>query len=186
MEPMVKGYAIQAAIQFILDNPDLKARVPPALVQSITRAQGTFKPTAWYPRSEAMRLYEAIAGAAPNEAEAYALLKRCGESAAAAAIQGYLKLLLKVLTPKMFAGKFADFWTRDHQSGHAEVSLPEEKRFIFHLKDVGGFTHIGPIVAGFIAHAMEAIGVKDIDVKCTPWSMAVPDANDLNIEVRWR
>jgi hypothetical protein len=185
MEPNVKGYAIQAATQFILGEPELRARVPSELLANFEREDAKIKPAEWSPRSILMTRYEAVAKAAGSEADALAALQRCGRATAGTAIKGYLKLLLRVLTPSMFARKFPDFWARDHQSGTASVSLPETNRFIFHLKDVDGFTHIGQVAAGFVGFGMEAVGMKGVQVKCTPWSLAEPAPKDLDIEVRW-
>jgi len=185
MELMVKGYAIQATAEFLSSDPDLRGRLPDDFVKEAVRATSAMKATEWYGRSEAIDLYAAIARAYSSDAEAYAAFVRCGRATAGAAIKGYLKLLLKVLTPRMFASKFPDFWSRDHQSGHAEVGVIEDKRLVLRLRDVGGFDHIGPVSAGFIDFAMEAIGMKGVEVTCTPWSLATPGPNDVEIEVRW-
>lgn len=186
MEPMVKGYSILATSKFILESSGLREKLGGAFIDETTRSTSACKATEWYPRSRVIHLFNGIAKAAPSEPDAYSLLVQCGKASAEAAVQGYLKLLLKVLNVRMFASKFPDFWARDHQSGHAEVEMPELNRMLFQLKGIGGFDHIGPVSAGFIEFAMGSMGVKGLETKCAPWSLAEPAPDTIIIDVRWK
>src|SRR5690348_12475897 len=111
---MIKGYIIQQTGRFIANDPTLSKRVPGSVLSSINASEA-LKPTGFYPRQEAVLLWRAIADTQPNEEAAYAELVRCGETVGAFAAGTFLKLLLKMLTPHMFANKFPDLYKRDHQ-----------------------------------------------------------------------
>ncbi len=180
MEPNTKGYGIKAAMTFILANPEIRAKIPSGVVQEFTRVEPTLSPVGWYPRSQLKAVYEALAKTQSTEAEAYSLLERCGTATAEGATSSYMKLVLKILTPRMFASKFPDFWGRDHQNGRATVEFfGSDHHMLFRVYDVGGFSHIGPISAGFVKYLMTVIGEKGVQVTCDPWSLANPGPSEL-------
>src|ERR1700722_8696935 len=121
MEGMIKGYSVRASAQFILEEEGLSDHMPAEFLQVVAAKTSTLKPGHWYPRAEVMTLWRAVAEAGDSEATAYDNLVRCGEFSANAAAGTFLKFLLKVLTPRMFARKLPDFWAHDHQGGHIEV-----------------------------------------------------------------
>ena len=83
-----------------------------------------------------------------------------------------MKLLLKVLTPRMFARKFPDFWARDYRGGSVEVESIDDNRLVIILKGVDDLDHMGAIAAGFIGTTFEAIGVLGLQVLRPNWSLA--------------
>lgn len=186
MESNVRGYAIRAATRFLLDHDDVRSGVPGDVLEKIALAEPSLQAGDWYPRSQLRAIYETIAKAAPSDAEAYARLERCGAATADAAIAGYMRLVLKILTPRLFAAKFPGFWARDHQNGKASVHFPEgDSYMLFEIAEVGDFSHIGPVAAGLVKATMTLVCGKPVEIKCEPWSLAKPAPAEVKIAARW-
>jgi hypothetical protein len=184
VEPMIKGYAVLATSMLVVH--EYAGVVRPEILEEGERNTNLVKPIDWLPREAATRLWSAIAASRPTEQGSYMELVRVGREIGQVATSSFLKLLLKVLTPAMFASKFPDFWARDHQGSRAVIESMDENGLVIVLHDVAGFDHIGPIEAGWVAFTLEAIGQRDVEVTCSPWSLAEPGPAEVRIEARWR
>jgi len=184
MEGMVKGYMIVATGRFIMGDAAIRARVSPALLDEIAKHEKTIKPSEWIGRPDQMVLWRAIA-AGSDDATAYGDLVRCGESIADYASGTFLRLLLKMLTPGLFARKFPDLWAHDHRGGFIENDKIDAKGMQITIKDIEGFDHIGGVAPGFIRFALTAIGLKNIVTRSPNWSMTTPAPRDATIVVSW-
>ncbi len=186
MDPMIKGYIIQNAVDFMLSDTDVAQRIDRSLFRELKSGGILFGPTAWYPRTEIMRLTRAIADSQPDEKAAYDALVRCGEFGGRAAIGTFMKLLFKILTPKMFASKFPDFFKRDNQGGEPGVESIDERRVVLRAAEIEGYDHFGPYTVGFARIALGAMGLKNLEVTCSPtWSRAAPSAETVRIIATW-
>jgi hypothetical protein len=160
--------------------------VPPSLLEEARYAED-LKPTAWARRETVVALWRAIAAARPDPAVARATLVRCGTGLGNTAINSFLKILLRMLTPRLFALKFPDIWGRDMQGGgYAEIAASEDKRVAILLREVGGFDHIGPVAEGWIGFTLTSMGLKQLEMTSSPWSMEDPGPPEVRIEARWR
>jgi hypothetical protein len=186
MEGMIKGYSVRASAQFVLEDEGLRGRIPEDFLETVAAKTSTLKPGHWYPRAEVMTLWRAVADAGEGEAAAYDNLIRCGEFSANAAAGTFLKFLLKVLTPRMFARKLPDFWAHDHQGGRIEVERGEDKALTIWIKDIEGFDHVSAITTGFVGFALRATGLRNLTVRSPSWSLAQPGPRDAIVEVRWQ
>ena len=185
MEGTIKGYCILSTGRFITEDASLRQRVSKEVLAEIARQQTTIKPKDWIPRPEIMVLWRGVADAAADDAGAYSDLIRCGESIAEHATGTFLKLLLKVLTPGMFARKFPDLWAHDHQGGRIENDEIQDKSMRITIKDIEGFDHVGAAAPGFICFALKAIGLKNIVTRSPNWSRATPGPRDAPLIVTW-
>src|SRR5262249_24608167 len=122
----------------------------------------------------------------PEEASSYNNIVMCGETIANQAINTFLKLLLKMLSPRMFANKFPEIWSHDHRGGYAEPGVLDGNAMIISIRHVEGFSHVGPIAVGFVGVALRAGGLKDLKMKDQTWSRAIPGPRDIRIEATWK
>ncbi|MBX3092878.1 MAG: hypothetical protein KF801_10285, partial [Cryobacterium sp.] len=140
----------------------------------------------WYPLSTISALYSGIAQLHDgDEAKAFATLRGCGMFIAESATNTFLKLLMRVMTPSVFASKAPNIWTRDNRYGRMETELLGPREMAVHLRGVADYAHVGPVVAGFGSFAMGAVGAKDLDVKVSPWSLADSSPPDVRIVMTW-
>jgi hypothetical protein len=184
MEGMVKGYLTVATGRFITGDAALCARVPPELLVTIAEHEKSIKAQQWYTRHDVIVLWRAIA-AGSDEATAYSDLVRCGESIANYATSTFLKLLLKVLTPGMFARKFPDLWSHDHKGGRVEPDRIDDTGMRITIRDIEGFEHVSAVSAGFTTFALKSIGLKNVVTRSPNWSLTTPGPRDAVIEVSW-
>src|SRR4029078_8307514 len=95
--------------------------------------------------------------------------------------EGYLRLLLEVLTVKMFAKKAPDIWARDANFGRVVVeqtSTLEEGQLRLVFKELGRFPYFGLVAQGWLAAALEEMGHKELSVGLNGWSLANPDPGE--------
>jgi hypothetical protein len=185
MDPMIRGTTLPLTARFILGNESLKSRVPLETLAEVTRISMT-KPDIWAPRTQQVRLLKIIDEASPDEESAYRNLVEGGEWVANEAISTFLKLLLRVLSPKQFARKFPDIWLHEHKGGYVEAALGDHNTMVITIRDVKDFSHIGPVSVGFVGTALRALGLKDLKIRDVGWTRADPGPNDVRMEISWR
>ena len=141
----------------------------------------------WYPRAQWIELLRAVVSIHHDPVQSYEDLVSCGRYIAEDATNTFLRLLMKMLTPGLFARKFPEFWRRDNQGGRIEVDAARinENRVVMYIKDVEGFDHIGPVGAGYISFAMGAITGKPIQIALESWSLDRPGPPEVRYEVSW-
>jgi hypothetical protein len=186
MEGMVKGYLILVTGRMIDADERLRNRIPDEVLEEMRANAANIKDRAWRPRAEVIALWRAIAEANDDEASARSDLVRCGEAMGDYATGSFLKLLLRVLTPRMFASKFPDLWAHDHQGGSITVPKLEEKGMTIVVNDVEGFDHIAVTAMGLIHVALRAIGLKEVVIDCPSWSLANPGPREATLKVKWK
>lgn len=187
MERQIKAYALVSTRVFILDNPELRARIDPSVVKHLEEVNATVKGTDYVAWGELITPWRAICDAHAGDAEAArAALVHCGNMIGEHATNSFLKILLRMLTPQMFGTKFPSFWGRDIRgAAPAEVQFNGGKEMTITLKDVEGFDHIGPIAEGWIGFTLRTMKVKNLVVSCSPWSLETPGPPEVRIHVQW-
>jgi hypothetical protein len=187
VEPLIKGYIIQNTGRFMLQDPVLSERIPGTIIEQIEHNATAFKPHEWRPREEGMALWKVIAETHdPGDDEgAYQTLVRTGEAVGGYATGTFLKLLLKVLTPRMFARKFPDMFARDHKFGRIEIDTVEDHGMVVIFKEVGGYDYFAPFAHGWGGFALKSIGVKNLKMRLTPWSLAAPGPAEIRCDASW-
>lgn len=187
METMIRGYMVQLAARFVVEDPILSQRFPRPLFSEVRGYQWTIKPSEWVDRDKVVRIYHAIAEIhAHDERAVYDDLVRCGAAMGGFATGTFLKLILKVLTPRLFAKKFPDMWARDHQRGRIEIVSVQDTEMVMRFKDMEGYDHFAPVAVGWGGTALRGMGVRDLEMKVDPWSLAQPTAKEVLIVARWR
>jgi hypothetical protein len=185
MEPMIKGYAVRDVAQLILDTPALSRALDPEMLAFATGAARALDATAWVPRREMVALLRAIAAAHGSDEDARRALLAAGRRVCESATTTFLRLLIKVLNPRMFANKFPELFRRDHQGGSIELCEVRDDAIVLQLRDVAGFDHAGPFMAGWIGFALEALGLRVTELTVTPWSRAQPGPPCVDFAARW-
>ncbi|MCA9590120.1 MAG: hypothetical protein KC657_32675 [Myxococcales bacterium] len=148
----------------------------------------TYKGIEFYPVQHFTELLRGIAKeAGDDETTVRNEIARAGEFIAGVATSTFLKLLMKVLTPTLFAKKLPSLWERDNQGGQfvADVSKADEGRLTLELKDIEGYDYIGPIALGWVRFAMSAMGEKVLESSLEGWSLANPSPKTVTLRLRW-
>jgi hypothetical protein len=185
MDPMTRGYAVPLAARFILEDAELRPRLAPETVEYLEGLVDS-KPEHWIPRQDMVRLWSIVDEASPDEESAYRNLVRGGETVANQAINTFLKLLLRVLSPKQFARKFPDIWVHEHKGGYVEAILEGDHGMVIHIRDAEDFAHAGPIAVGFVGTALRALGLKELKIEDRGWTRAKPSSQDVRLDISWK
>lgn len=166
------------------------AKLPPSTQTKVKQAQESFavklpelKKNDWYPLSHVVDQCAAIEAEATDPDSAYDELKRCGQFIANDAASTFLKLLIKVLTPKLFARQFPEIWKRYHDFGELTADLAEidNNKVIFYMP---GYTYLAPLASGWIEYVFNAFGKSDVEVTTNnPPGTPVPET--VRFDVAW-
>lgn len=190
MEPMIRGYSVKQQLNFLERQyePAVSRRLLETIPTDVRTGLGDLKAAEWYPRAYSIGVLRAIASNhGSDEKGVYSDLARCGTFIATEATNTFLKLLMKILTPALFAKKIPEFWKRDQTGGHFEVDTSGVKDGTLKLElcDVEGFDHIGVIGIGWISYGLTAMGKSNVVVTQKGWALANPGPKNIEYHVRW-
>jgi hypothetical protein len=187
---MIRGYSIAQQFNYLETqyDPETSSRLISSIPTQVVEDIKNIRPADWYPRMHSVHVLRAIAARRPDDEEsAYNDLVRCGTFIVTEATNTFLKLLMKILTPTLFAKKIPEFWKRDQQGGRFEVDTSDAKNGNLHLQlcDVAGFDHIAVIGVGWISYGLKAMGKDDVQVKQTGWGLETPGPENISYHVTW-
>jgi hypothetical protein len=89
-----------------------------------------------------------------------------------------------VLTPRLFARQFPEFWKRYHAFGELSVELTsiETRRFVF---TTPSYDYLGTVGAGWVDFVFKAFGYTSVKVETNaPLGAPLPDIT--RFSVTWR
>ena len=188
MEFNTRGYSLTSLLKYVREglDPNLRDRTLAKVPPEIIKVCETAKPTEWYPASHTFAFYDALIEACNRDpALVEESLIGVGKFTAQEATNSFLRLLMKVLTPTLFAKKLPSLYERDNTRGKVSVEV-EEDRLVLHVEDVKGFQHVGMVSAGWVIFALESMGKKLSERKVSGWSLDDPEVSSVTVEMRWR
>lgn len=189
MEPMARGLVFKGFAAYLERECDKAQRekVYNAISGEIREILDSPGSSQWYPRSYFTELNRALAALHTQEADVLEALSCAGRNMAEIASGTFMKLLLKMLTPSLFARKFPDFWAHDNRGGRIDVesSKVADGRLDFWIREVRGFDHVGPVGRGYIQFAMSAITGSAVVVDLEGWSLSKPGPDEVHYAVSW-
>jgi len=189
-ELQARGYLIKNIANYVRDrvgtqdwtrvrqelSPDLRALV-----------DGEIKTAGWYPISQINELSGIIIGtiAKGDEEAARDVFQTCGQYCAREAINTFLKLLLKMLTPALLVKKLPDIFRRDFSDGRLVPELKGNTLICRHY-DLPDFKHCAPYSSGFVMASFDAMGKSIEKVSVRNWSLAEPYVDGTCYEISWK
>jgi hypothetical protein len=187
--PMIRGYSLNQTAKYLdarLDG-EQRRRAIDTLPAAVRDQLGSWKPVEWYPREHSSALFRAIAATRSDEQGAFDALAGCGEYIATEATNTFLKLMMRIMSPTLFAKKIPEFWKRDQRGGffEADVSAADRAVIRMRLADVEGYDHIGIVSIGWIRFGMTALGKHDVRITQTGWTAGQPAPREIRYEVTW-
>lgn len=189
-EQVIRGYLIHGCMDYIDGfETEERERMYSSLASDVSRDRSSYDKMSWYPLKTICELNGAIARVHHgDEAKAYEALRNCGRSIAEAATNSFLRLLMRIMTPAVFAKKAPDLWARDNRHGRMETDTSRlaDRHLVINLRGVGGYDHAGPVCAGFGMFALKAVGGNDIDVKVSGWSLGTPGPSEVRLDMTWK
>jgi len=181
-EPKVRGMLVQGLASFVEKRfePGLRGRIMEAISADVRAALPTIQKNEWYPRRYALDFCRAIASVTGDDKN----IELAGTHIANEATNTFMKLLIKVLTPKMFARQFPEFWKKYNSHGviTPDTSRIDERYAGFRID--GTFDYLHLLAVGFLVFVFDALGKKGVQVthNVPPGQSNVAD---LLLEVTW-
>lgn len=176
-QPKIRGFFTRSVNLFVERSydPPLRQRILDAVPAEVRAAAPSADRNAWYPLEYITGYWGAIDKVLGDRERTRREIQRCGEFVATEATNTFLKLLIKVLSPKMFARQFPDVWRRWHDFGDVDVDTSEVdgRRMKFACT---GYDYAPFIGRGFLVHMFTMLG-KDglvIEDNCPPDQIYVP------------
>ena len=182
----VRGAFTQLAYKFVETHYEpavrdkIIASMDPAVVASIPKLSDT----GWYPLEHFVSICDAIAKNRTLD-QTEDEVRRLGQSIAEAALGTFLKLILKILTPALFANKYDSFWKRYHNFGgmHCDVTEIESNHIILYYPVYPWVHLIGP---GWAETTFKAMGKPNVSTFTDlPRGLREASVKELATHVRW-
>ena len=189
-EMQLRGYMIVHTAQYLREKlgeaewvrscNGLSAELQQALSSEVKHGD-------WYPMSHFTQLSRVITTklAKGDTDQARKALHDCGRYVAGEATNTFLKLLLKMLTPGLFAKKLPSVFRRDFSAGRLESAL-SGRTLSCRYYEVPGFEHCAAVASGFAAQAFEAMGKEVENFSIHNWSLAEPCIDGAWFELTWK
>ncbi|NUP12534.1 MAG: hypothetical protein HOW73_41345 [Polyangiaceae bacterium] len=140
--------------------------------QMVERAN--IKQDAWYPLQPFANICRSLDELYDDPQEGFQAVRRAGKCIAEDGASTYLRLLMKVLTPKLFIRQFPGLWKRYHDFGELTIDMQDiDKNRVVAI--MPAYPCVYGLAAGWIEFAFAAFKAK-ADLKCDyPWRGETPD-----------
>lgn len=184
----VRGYAVANAAKYLrqqLGEAEAQ-RVFDSMSPATRETISSKKPADWAPVSALSELTRAIAAqAGGNDARAQEMLINAGVFMAEEAANTFLRLMLKLITPELFAKKIPSIWSRDFTRGQLTAeAFPN--RIVCRTQDMAGFDHAVCTAAGFVTYIFQNMGKKIEGTTLSGWSLSKPCEPGASFELTWQ
>src|SRR5262245_61772472 len=130
-----RGYMVLSTIACLEANynEEQKKRVYDQLSPDVRDMLGKHDKVHWYPVHHVSDLFRGIALLDDDEKKAHDRLVQVGRYIGSNATNTFLKLILRIMTPRLFAAKVGDFWARDHKIGVLKADASRVSERIIHV-----------------------------------------------------
>jgi len=186
MERLIKGVHILPLHDFIaeLDDDERKAGIYDRMRQETREMLKSVQREQWRPMQLVADINDAIYTSCNEPAEGYADMVAAGKVIADYAAGTYVRLLIKLMTPKILASKWPAIWSKSHNFGEMKCKLETDRLLRMTLDDVRDYTHVGPSTVGFLTFSLNAMGLPDAKVVQLERE-ASPNSTRYEFQVTW-
>jgi hypothetical protein len=180
----VRGYAIVHAGKYLREAGGQKAIE--ALSAPLQRVLDVATPVAWTPVSHMAELFHAVAKLGDGDEEkARHHLEKCGEYQGMAATSTFLRLVMKVLTPAMFAKKLPTLWSRDSTVGSYSCDVFDD-HIVCRMHGMESLEHFAPTSVGYVRFTLGAMGKEVLSSTLHGWSLKEPSSSLMWFDMYWK
>jgi hypothetical protein len=146
----------------------------------------SMKSNDWYPMDPLAEITGAIIAANEgNPAMAEHDIIELGKFIGREATNTFLRLIIRVLTPRLFAKKLQAIYLRYYSVGSLSVDVTED-RMVISFTGTKGFPHLPAIVVGWLSGVFEIMGKQLVSYKTTSWSITNPYNESFDVELVWK
>jgi uncharacterized protein (TIGR02265 family) len=186
MERLVKGLHILPLHDFIaeLHGEERRGLIYDRMRHDTREMLKIVQRDEWRPMALVADINDAIYVSRNEPAEGYADMVAAGKVIADYAAGTYVRLLIKLMTPKILASKWPDIWRKSHNFGEMKCQLETDHLLRMTLEDVRDYTHVAPSIVGFLTFSLNAMGLPDAQVVQLDRD-ASPNSTRYEFQVTW-
>lgn len=162
----VRGFMLGNAVRFVEETypPAKRQTIESAYSPELRRLAGRIERNTWYPLEHLIEVFDGLALVHRDPKELGEAVERAGRFLAEEATNTFMRLLLKILTPRLFASKFNEFWKRYHEFGELRYDVSDIDRNVVRF-EIEGYDYLHFLASGWIRHVFEALGKSGIRVE---------------------
>lgn len=187
MTTKAKGFAIRSIGEYIQTlDPALRQRIEAGMTSEQLKVLYEGVGDEMYPYEFYGATYRAIANAFDNPEEGRRAVETAGGYAAEAMTNSFMRNLIRMMTPALFAQKCAQFMGRDFEGFEGggpdisyDLSREKEGEIVMELRNAGKHPYLGASAVGFIKFVFEGMGKEGVKVEerdCEVTSYSAPFA----------
>ena len=186
MERLIKGVHILPLHDFIaeLRDEERRGRIYDRMGQDTREMLRRVQRDEWKPMALVADINEAIYTSRERPQQGYDDMVDAGKAIADYAAGTYVRLLIKLMTPRILASKWPDIWRKSHNFGEMKCVLESDHLLRMTLADVGDYTHVAPYTVGFLTFSLNAMGLPDANVTHLDRD-ASPNAPSYEFQITW-
>jgi hypothetical protein len=192
MDVAVRGPCLRGAGAYIRSlDPKLTQQIEAKYTPAMLYALHESGPKEWFPIGLWKESLDAIVAAQPNIEQGRVAIRAVGRFICDGTVNSFLRLLMRMMTPRLFAEKSGSMIARDfigfpggQIDYHFEVN--DEERIVFlEVRNAGNHPYLGGTGQGFCEFAFQYMGKKNviIDEPDTPLDDWAP--KHLRWRIRW-
>jgi hypothetical protein len=179
----VRGHLMRGAARFALNDlaPPAREEVRRS-VPDLSTTLDEIRKDDWYPLGRLIELITTIDRTFPEPERGLAAILTCGKYIAEEGVSTYLKLVMKVITPRLFVRQFPTLWKRYHDFGELSVDVGdiEHNRATLIMPAYPG---VRGLCSGWIEYAFGLFKTRvTID---TNWPWRAPTPERLEMRLAW-
>jgi len=177
----VRGYLLRGTARYALSDLPSAARSEIDLAMpGLARSIDDIRRDGWYPLGRLVELINTIDQLHPDPDRGLVAIKSCGKYIAEEGATTYLKLVMKVITPKLFVRQFPALWKRYHDFGELTVDTRriDDNRATLRMPAYPG---IRGLCTGWIEYAFASLDHPIAVESNWPWRGAVPERLELTL-----
>jgi hypothetical protein len=183
----VRGNCISAVLGYVEQAYDgerqrlVVGSLPPEVVAAMTEA----KEKDFYPGSYFSAGLRAVADASSSLEEARREVVNVGNHIAGASIATFMRLIMKMMTPKLLAYKLPDFFAKDFRNTRARLTaeLTGSGEMKVSAMDFGELPYVACAAVGWVRTGLEGIGCRGLTVEGPSDEWDLPEDHFV---VRWQ
>lgn len=164
----VRGPCLRGAGAYLRSiDPLLAQRIEANYTPEMLRAVHESGPKEWFPVDLWKAALDGIVEAQPDINAARAAIREIGRTICEGTVNSFLRLLMRIMTPRLFAEKSGSMIARDFGGFvggidyHYDVR-DEEKTVFMEVRNAGRHPYLGATGQGFCEFAFQYMGKKDV------------------------
>lgn len=185
----VRGNCTAALLDYVDQTYDAERRqkVLASIPRDVVAAMQQANEKSWHPAAHFSQGLKAIADASASLEEARTEVVNVGTHIANASIESFMRLIMKMMTPKLLAHKLPDFFAKDFRNTEArlvaDASRAKQGEMKVMSRNMQDLPYVSCAAVGWLKAGLAGIGCKGLMVEGPSEDWTLPDDEFV---IRWQ